>query len=443
MSKDNLIIDPIFSELDVSATFVGHAYVAEKRAKGEKVFHFGIGESPFPVPKRLKNALIEHADKKSYLPSPGLPELQDVAMDYYKDEIDINPDDYDVLIAPGSKILLYVSQMAVQGDLIFLVPSWLTYGPQAKLLKTNVIKVPVDIDGDSYHIDMDTFDQHIQEARKQGLNPRKMILNYPNNPTSLRITEEDLRAIGEYCEKEGILIIADEIYCKIDFTDQKYHSIAKFAPNNSIITTGISKHLSLAGWRIGIAFVPKSFPGLFKAMCTIASETWSCVPAPLQYAVIDAFKRHDDVEQHITDCKEVHKTVTSYLCERLINMGIGCTKAQAGFYTYVDFSAHRQALEKMGITTSTEIANYLLHEYNIVVLSGTEFGGKEEDLTLRMSCRDYDGEKALKTYISENRQILDPNTFANEIAPNICEALGLIEGFITKLSSVDTQKAAL
>ena len=49
-----------------------------------------------------------------------------------------------------------------------------------------------------------------------------------------------------------------------------------------VITTGLSKHLSLGGWRVGAAIVPRSMSGLFVALGQIASETWSCAPSPIQ-----------------------------------------------------------------------------------------------------------------------------------------------------------------
>lgn len=435
-SKDNLRLNPYFEDMNVSATFVSHELVANKRAAGEEVFHFGLGESPFPVPKRLQDALIEHSDKKMYLPSSGLPELCKTALNYYKDEIGLNPDDYGVLIAPGSKILLYVAQMAVEGDLIFLVPSWLSYMPQAYMLGNKVVKVPVDISGQTYDIDIDVLDKTLAEARKNGLNPRKVILNYPNNPTGLRMSEKSIKEFGEYCERESILIIADEIYGKVDF-EGPYVSISKYAPNVTIVTTGLSKHFSLGGWRLGVAFVPKSFKGLHHAMVAIASETWSCVPAPLQYASIEAFKRHDDLEQHIIDCKDVHKMITTNFCKRLKEMGFTNTHAQAGFYTYVDFSPFKRALEKKSLHSSSEIAAYILGRFNVVALAGSEFGSDENELNLRMACRDYDGKKALNAYIESGRDVSNVTQFIETNAPHIHKTLEFLREFTDELKALD------
>lgn len=432
MPDGNLQLNEFFKNMGTSATFVSHELVAKKRAQGEEVYHFGLGESPFPVPKRLKNALIQNADKKMYLPSPGLPELCETALAYYEEEIGLNPHAYDTLIAPGSKILLYVAQMAVKGDLIFLVPSWLSYMPQAHMLGDRVVKVPVNTSGNRYDIDLTVLDSHLKHAREKGLNPRKVILNYPNNPTGLRMPQDSLKAFGEYCAKNDILIIADEIYGKVDF-EGPYTSISQYAPDHTIVTTGLSKHFSLGGWRLGVAFVPKSFKGLFQAMVGIASETWSCVPAPIQFAAIEAFKRHDDLEQHIADCKDVHQIITRTFCREIEAMGLSYTHAQAGFYSYVDFSPFRVKLAEMGILSSSDLSEYLLQNYNIVVLPGSEFGSDEGELNIRMACRDYDGEQALRAYIDKDRNVPNGAQFMSQNAPNISATLDFFRSFTNEL----------
>lgn len=123
----------------------------------------------------------------------------------------------------------------------------------------------------------------------QGLNPSKLILNYPSNPTGLTIPVENLKEIAKVCIDEDILIISDEIYGFVAF-DSVYRTISKYAPDNTAITSGLSKHLSLGGWRVGIGFIRKAVGGLNSLLCNIASETWSCVPAPIQQACIDAYK---------------------------------------------------------------------------------------------------------------------------------------------------------
>ncbi|GJL86140.1 MAG: aminotransferase [Micavibrio sp.] len=385
------------TEFELSPTLQANEMVKQRRERGEQVLHMGFGESPFPVPERLKKALSAAVGRKEYLPTGGLPELREVIAQYYKDKIGLDTDKFDVIVAPGSKLILYSLQMAVEGDLLMPVPSWVSYKPQAKMLHTEVIKVPTRLDDEGFFIDPDTLRGVIKEARADGKNPSKIILNYPSNPTGLTMTEENLKDVAAVCVEEDILIISDEIYGFVAF-DGNYRTISKYAPSHTAITTGLSKHLSLGGWRFGIGFIPKAVDGLNTLLNNIASETWSCVPAPMQQAVIEAYKGHQDIEDHIQACTDIHKLMNIYIAEGLRGHGIENPAVQGSFYNYPNFESFRDGLAKIGITTSKELQNHLMKTYGLASLPGTAFGEDPETLTLRLSGCDYDGTKALEAY---------------------------------------------
>lgn len=404
--------------------------VKEKRSNGESIYHMGFGESPFPVPERLNTALAQAAHRKDYLPADGLKDLISAVKDYYtpllgKDIIE----KYDVMIAPGSKLILYALQMAVEGDLVMPTPSWVSYAPQAYMLDTNVIKVPAKLDDDGYHLDAMDLRAAIKQARADGLNPSKLILNSPNNPTGLCIPEGEMPAIAKVCREEDILIISDEIYGLVSF-DGDYTSIARYAPEQTVVSTGLSKHLSLGGWRLGIGLIPKNITGLYDMLCRISSETWSCVPAPIQVAAIEAFQQHEDIEQHIRYCTAIHGQMNRYISERLKDMGITCPMAQGAFYNYPDFEAFRDVLAARGITTSVALHKTLLEKYNLATLPGEAFGDDPGHLTLRLSGCDYDGDLALKAYRDGAK--LD-NSFVESYAPGIVAAVNQFKQFLADI----------
>ncbi len=407
------------NNFELSPTLAANETVVRLRGEGKTIIHMGFGQAPFPVHERLKKGLADNAGNNSYLPSLGIGELRDAIMSYYSDVIDVNSATHDVIVAPGSKLLLFAAQMAVKGDLLMPVPSWVSYEPQARMLRTKVIKVQTRLDDDGYHIDADMLQNAIDDARAEGMNPTKIILNYPNNPTGLTIKDAELEAIAKVCIKENILIISDEIYGLVSF-DGKYRSISKYAPDNTIVTTGLSKHMSLGGWRMGLAIVPKSLEGFTSMMQSIASETWSCVPSPIQYAVLEAYKGHEDVEDYIKDSASIHTYINTYIAEGLRKIGITCPLPQGAFYVYPDFAPYRETLRQKGVKTSQELVNHLLETYGLVSLPGTAFGEEPERLTLRLSGCDYDGAAVLQAY--QNGETLDAG-FIARYAPNVDLAL--------------------
>ncbi len=412
-----------------SPTLWANDLVHEKRSDGQTVYHMGFGESPFPVPERLQKALATAAYRKEYLKADGLDDLVEAVKDYYRP---IHGDEYidatDVIVAPGSKLILYALQMAIEGDLLMPVPSWVSYDPQAKMLHTDVVKVPTQLDDDGYHIDPETLRSVIENARAEGKNPTKIIINAPSNPTGLTIPAAELPAIAKVCQEEGVFIISDEIYGLVSF-DGEYRSIAPKAPEITAVTTGLSKHLSLGGWRIGVGFIPKGVEGLHDALRCIVSETWSCVSSPVQQACVEAYKGHQDIEEHIQACTDIHQLMNQTVSKGLQAHGIVAPLAQGAFYNYPDFAPFREVLAENGLKTSQDVHEVLLQEYNLATLPGKAFGAEEDVLTLRLSGCDYDGAAALAAYQAGEK--LD-EAFVQKHAPRVLKAIDIFGEFVKK-----------
>ena len=167
------------NDFELSPTLAANETVGHLRKEGKTIIHMGFGQAPFPVHERFKKALAKNAGNNSYLPALGIGELREAIMSYYSDIIDVNPETHDVIVAPGSKLLLFAAQMAVKGDLLMPVPSWVSYDPQARMLGTNVIKVPTRLDDDGYHIDPKGLQDIIDNARLSLLNRPRLFLTIP------------------------------------------------------------------------------------------------------------------------------------------------------------------------------------------------------------------------------------------------------------------------
>lgn len=412
-------LSPVIQTIPHSPTLWANELVWQKRLEGKTIYHMGFGESPFPVPERLKKALGAAAHHKSYLKAAGLPELLEAIKSYYRPLVGDYVHECDVIVAPGSKLILYALQTAIEGDLLMPVPSWVSYAPQARLIGTNVVKVRTTLDDRGYVLTPDDLERAIKTARSEGKKPTKLILNSPNNPTGLKIPADLLPQIADVCKQEDIFIISDEIYGQVSF-DDTYTSIAPYASERTAISSGLSKHLSLGGWRLGHGLIPKATNGLYGALCRYVSETWSCVPAPMQYAAIEAYQGHDDIEKHIKDCTAIHALMNTYIAQSFKDMGVACGMAQGAFYTYPNFSDFKDSLKNKGINTSTDLQKYLLEEHDLATLPGEAFGEEPEVLTLRLSGCDYDGAKALSAY--QNGEALNTD-FIAKYAPHIIEQM--------------------
>lgn len=372
-----------FDSLVPSSTLYINETVNTLWAQGERVFHMGFGESRFDVHPRLQKSLSQHANKKSYLPARGLPALTDAVSAYYSSKLSIDFNASQVLIGPGSKALIYGLQMALDADVFLPSPSWVSYGPQAQLLNKRYHYIPSSVE-DNYALDLSALDALVQASD----NPCKLlIINSPNNPTGNVMTPVFLEELAQYCRRNNIWVLSDEIYFQICYGEIEHVSIAKYYPEGTFVLGGLSKHLSIGGWRLGVALFPDTEFGkqLLQKMVVFASETWSGVSAPIQYAAIEAYSLAPDIEQYIADCTAIHGIRTRFIQTGLQSMGIHCTDAQGAFYIAANFDQYRRGLAQLGIETAAELASHLLNEYRIAALPGTDFGLSPQTLTLRLS----------------------------------------------------------
>lgn len=116
--------------LTPSATVAINDRSNELRRRDRDIFKLGLGQSPFPVPEPVVEALRQNAFQKDYLPVKGLHELRETVADHHRETFGIDCDAEDVLIGPGSKELMFLLQLAYDGDLVIPTPTWVSYAPQ-------------------------------------------------------------------------------------------------------------------------------------------------------------------------------------------------------------------------------------------------------------------------------------------------------------------------
>ena len=376
-------LNPVFAQLKPSSTLYINETVNRLWKEGKQVFHMGFGESRFDVHPKLQQALADNGAKKSYLAARGLPELCDAVANYYSEKLNLELKPSQVAIGPGSKALIYGLQMALDADVFLPTPSWVSYGPQAELLDRKVQYIPASAEG-GYQFNINEFDKLV----KQSDNPNKLlVINSPNNPTGQMFSTNFLQELAEYCRQNDILVLSDEIYFLVSHGETEHVSIAKYYPEGTFILGGLSKHLSIGGWRMGAAILPDNDMGqrVMSALVVIASEIWSSVAAPIQYAALMAYSGDEEIEQYIDDCTKIHGMRSRFIYKKLTELGILCTKPQGAFYITANFDKWAKQLSSKGINTSEELSRYLLDNHAIAALSADSFGVPPNELSLRLA----------------------------------------------------------
>ena len=409
---------PLLKQLKASkpsATLAINERSAQLISEGKKVYRFGFGQSPFPVPEVIVDALRKNAHHKDYLPGYGLPALRTAVAEHAQRTLGISADAEQVMIGPGSKELIYQTQMALNADLLLPSPSWVSYEPQANLVNKKVHWINThEVDG--WRITAESLQA---ACNKSDTEYKILILNYPNNPSGTTYTAEMLQSLVNVLRTNNVIVIADEIYGEVHH-EGKHVTLSAFYPEGTIVSAGLSKWAGAGGWRLGTFIFPKDLDWLKKGIRVIGSETFSTVSAPIQYAAVTAFSPSKEITDYISNSRKVLKWIGNYVHQSLTEMNIHCPKPEGGFYLFPNFEHYRTQLNKKGINTSAELCKELLENTGVAVLPGSPFGRPETEFTARLAYVDFDGSHLLQV-VSENKNLDELSI--EEHCPNIAGAM--------------------
>jgi len=376
--------------LGLSATLAINERSAALQREGREVFKLGLGQSPFPVPEPVLNELRANAHQKDYLPVKGLRTLRDAVANYHRLGEGIDYTGKDVLVGPGSKELMFLLQLVYYGDLVIPTPSWVSYAPQAQILGRHIHWLPTRRKS-GWRIGAQDLEAL---CRADPDRPRLLILNYPNNPSGTTYEAAELKALAEVARRYRVVVLSDEIYGETHFLG-RHVSLARYYPEGTIISGGLSKWCGAGGWRLGTFTFPPDLHWLLDAMAAVASETYTSVSAPIQYAAVRAFGGGLEIERYLQQSRRILRAVGMMLGERLQEVGVRAATPKGGFYLFADFSPVRKLLRGRAVHSSVALCERLLGDAGVAILPGVAFGRPLEELTARIAFVDFDGARAL------------------------------------------------
>lgn len=365
-----------------------------KEVAGETIFKFGFGQSPFLPPQNVIDCLASFSARKEYVDVQGIKQLREAVANFHNHYEKLNVKAENVIVGPGSKMLIYAILAAFDDADVFVVtPSWVSYEPQAKLAKLNSIRIDTNFES-RWRLTPELLEKSC-EARTDKSKPGILILNYPGNPDGLSYTQEELKSLAEIFRKYNILVISDEIYGLLNHFGN-HSSIAEFYPEGTIVTTGLSKWCGAGGWRLGVGLFPESTDPKFKqTVIGIASETYSCAATPVQYAAIEAYQVGPEIEAYLAHQRRILNLCANHMYKALVEKGVKLHKPEGGFYLNPDFSALKDKLAQKGVSTNETLCAQLLKETSVAILPGNAFGYKPEQLVARIAYVDFNGPNAL------------------------------------------------
>ena len=411
-------LHPTIIGLEESPTLRINQRCRELMAAGRHVYRLGLGQSPFPIPEEVVSALRLYAPRKEYQDVQGLSELRKAVADFHrrKDQVDVLKEN--VLIGPGSKELLFLLQIAFNGQVIIPSPSWVSYLPQARIIgnKIDVIHTRVE---DNWRLMPGQLEAYLE--KQDPAVPHLLILNYPGNPDGQTYGGAHISDLAQVARKYGLYILSDEIYGQLHHAG-KHESIARHYPEGTIISSGLSKWCGAGGWRLGTFSFPSNLHWLLKAMAAIASETYTAVSAPIQYAAIQAFHCGSQIETYLSHARRILAQLGRQTAAILREGDIRVDDPVGGFYLFLDFQKHQEGLLKRNITDSRVFCERLLQETGVAILPGVDFNRPEDEFSARLSYVDFDGAAALNASYAIPLHESLPDDFSEQYCHNVMEA---------------------
>ncbi len=388
---------------------------------GRKIYKLGLGQSPFPVPQSVVESLKDNAFQKDYLPVKGLFKLRESVAKYYSRTQEINHSAEDVLIGPGSKELMFLLQLVYYGDLVIPTPSWVSYAPQAHIIGRHVRWLPTQKE-EKWLLSAGDLIDHCKDDPDK---PRIVILNYPSNPVGITYSISELKEIAIVARKYKIILLSDEIYGELNF-EGKHTSIAKYYPEGTIISSGLSKWCGAGGWRLGTFTFPSTLRWLLDSMSVVASETFTATSAPIQHAAVVAFNGGKSIDKYLWRARWILKKLGISIAAKLKDSGIYTVKPSGGFYLFISFDYFKDKLNLSGINSNEILCERLLDEIGVAILPGTVFGRPVEELTARIAYVNFNGNNAMEEAMQrKSKEEIDDN-FIKKYCNDTLKAIDLI-----------------
>ena len=360
--------------LSQSPTLAANERVQAKLAAGEDILHLAFGEAGLPVLPAVAERLAEGAARNGYGPVAGSAEAREAAAGYFTRR-GLPTEARQIVFAPGSKPLLFALLQALPGDVVLPVPCWVSYAAHAALAGKRVIGVPI---GEAAGGVPDPVALRAALAETSGAGI--LVLTLPDNPTGTVAPAALVREVCAVAEEDGLMLVCDEIYRDLAHDPDAFVSPAEVLPERTFVTTGLSKHMALGGWRVGLVRLADGVAGeeAGAALGGLASEIWSALAAPMQHAAAYVLSEPPEVVEHVAASRRLHGAVARAAYDVVIGAGATCRPPSGAFYLYPDFAGRP-------FGSGAELAEHLLEQRGIAVLAGEAFGDDPAALRVRIA----------------------------------------------------------
>jgi len=327
--------------------------------------NFGLGEPDLPTPQFIREeaARVTLEEQNGYTNHAGILELREKIAESYP-HLDLNAEQVCVTVGSQEAMTAVFLALVEAGDEVLIPnPSFPAYENCVNISEGTPVyyRLPAEKD---FGFDIEEFKSRITPKTKVA------VVISPSNPTGKIFTEDDLRQIADVLKDTGIYLISDEIYSDLYFTDEKPHSASEFY-DRTIIVSGLSKSLSMTGWRVG--WVASQQTEVVKACLTLHGFLTVCTSTISQKASLLGWTK--EAEKAKAEAREIYRRRGEFLIDLFKKeLGLHATSPEGAFYTMLD-------VRPLG--DDLEIAEKFLQN-RVITVPGVAFGSEAKGF-LRVS----------------------------------------------------------
>jgi len=350
------IMDNLFSSNVTNVEISGIRKFFNKVSKVEGAVSLTLGQPDFPVPKNIKNAMIQaiNVNKTEYTANAGIMELRHEISKLLRG-MDINylVDEITVTVGGSEALLCIFAAFLNAGDKVLIpTPTYPAYESCVKIFGAEIVNYNLNSD---FTINFDSLNKLINEEK-----PKLLVLSHPSNPTGAILSRFERDKLFEILKEKDIYIISDEMYSSLCY--EKYYSLAQIDEirNRVILVGGFSKMFSMTGLRVGYVCASKYITDnimkvhQYNVSCATSISQWGACEG-LKYSMGD-----------VTIMKTEFEKRKEYVYIRLREMGMDTTLPRGAFYIF-------PSIKKFSMS-SEEFCTRLLHEAKVAIVPGSAFG---------------------------------------------------------------------
>ncbi|KAL8729372.1 MAG: hypothetical protein Q9166_004765 [cf. Caloplaca sp. 2 TL-2023] len=206
---------------------------------------------------------------------------------------------------------------------------------------------------------------------------RILVLNTPHNPLGKVFSIEELTSIGNICVKYGIIILSDEVYERLHYTDNfpRLATLdARFA-RQTVTIGSVGKSFNATGWRVGYAIGDKDLIKHVHATHVILAFTTA---GPAQLAAAFGLEHAEQNLFWQTHRTEMKRKIDS-LCEVFRELGLPYVEPSGAHYVLLNAGRIRYPEDYpfpsiiSGKTRDWKLCWFLLQEFGIATIPMTTY----------------------------------------------------------------------